>query len=59
MNACEENGACKLLQRWPLAAVLQAASQGQPLSPGKLARLDQELCRLLGDTMRESRGKLR
>ena len=31
----------------------------QPKSPGSFARLDPEVCRLLGEIMRESRGRLR
>ncbi len=45
---------------WPVAAVLQVASpQGQPTALGTFGRLDQEVRRLLGDIMRESRGRLR
>ncbi len=45
---------------WPFAAVLQMASpKGQPTSPGAFGRLDQEVCRLLGEIMRDSRGRIR
>ena len=37
----------------------QASPSMQPTSPGSFARLNPEVCRLLGEIMRESRGRLR
>ena len=39
--------------------VSRAASGMQRSSPGSFARLDPEVCRLLGEIMRDSRGLLR